>query len=174
MKTLLQKHLFAGLILGLLGLLLAPTAQAQKYRMAVGWRAGAMTNGVTLKLVPIRGFALEGTLNVYPYGPSIGGMLISTKPVLCIEALQVYAGIGGHYRWAYSNGEYWDPVNGHFIAYAPPGNRGAGVDVVAGIELKLPLLPIAINAELKPMVEWTDQGGMLYGIDPGLGIKVTF
>lgn len=174
MKSLLKKHLFTGLILGLLGLFLAPSAHAQNYRAAIGWRAGSMTNGVTLKLVPIRGLALEGTLNVYPYGPSIGGMLISTKPVLCIEALQVYAGVGGHYRWAYSDGEYIDPINGHFVAYAPPGNNGVGVDAVAGIELKLPLLPIAINAELKPMVEWTDLGGILYGLDPGLGIKLTF
>lgn len=174
MKVAIKKYLFACMMIGMLGLLLAPTAQAQKYRVAVGWRAGAMTNGVSLKVVPVRGFALEGTLNVYPYGPSIGGMLISTRSVLCIEALQVYGGIGGHYRWAYSDGEYIDPINGHFVAYAPPGTRGVGVDAVVGVELKIPLLPLAVSAELKPMFEVTDQRGMLYGLDPGVGLKLVF
>ncbi|HHG84274.1 MAG TPA: hypothetical protein ENJ82_05945 [Bacteroidetes bacterium] len=174
MKRSIKKYLFASFLIGMLGLFLAPTVQAQKYRLAVGWRAGAITNGVTVKLVPFRGLALEGTLNVYPYGPSIGGMLISTKSVLCIEALQVYTGIGGHYRWAYASGRYLDPINGEFTAIAPPGNRGAGLDVVVGVELKIPLLPIAVSAELKPMLEVTDLGGMLYGLDPGLGVKLTF
>lgn len=175
MKTAkIHKLLLASLMTMVFSLTAANFAQAQKYRFAAGWRAGSMTNGVTVKVIPVKGVALEGILNVYPYGPSIGGMIERTRPVLCIEALQVYAGVGAHYRWAYMDGEYFDPINGWFAAYAPPGTRGVGLDAVAGIELKIPLLPVAISAEVKPMIEWTDMGGVLYGLDPGLGLKVAF
>lgn len=166
--------LLSGLMIGMLAILFAPTLKAQKYRMAVGWRAGSMTNGVTLKVVPVKGIALEGTLNLYPYGPSIGGMIERHKPVLCIQALQVYMGVGGHYRWAYNNLVFADPINGIVDAPPPPGTRGIGLDAVAGIELKIPLLPIAVSVELKPMIEWTDQRAVLFGLDPGLGIKMVF
>lgn len=168
-----MKQLWTLPLLALVMLLMAGEVHAQKYTVAAGWRAGG-TNGVTLKVVPVQGIAVEGIFGVYPYGRSLTALVQSSSPVFCIRALQVYAGAGGHYRFDYRNGIYSDPINGTFEVIAPPGTRGWGLDAVAGIELKLPLLPIAVSAEVKPMVEWTNAGHWFYGLDPGLGIKLAF
>ncbi|MEM7040703.1 MAG: hypothetical protein AAF570_27325 [Bacteroidota bacterium] len=169
----IKNTLLAGMMV-MLSFLIAEPVQAQKYTVAAGWRAGAMTNGITLKVVPIKGIAVEGTLGMYPYGTSVGGLIMKSNPILCIRALQVYYGVGGHYRFNYQDMVFSDPINGTVDAPAPPGTRGVGVDAVAGIELKIPLLPIAVSAEVKPMIEWTDHRAYFYGLDPGLGIKVVF
>lgn len=160
-------------ILALIIMMAPDHADAQKYRIAAGWRAGG-TNGITMKLVPVKGLAIEGIYGIYPYGQSLTGMIESHRPILCIQALQLYTGIGGHYRFNYMSGRFSDPINGTFEVDAPPGTRGWGLDAVAGIELKLPILPIAISAEVKPMIEWTNAGAYFWGIDPGLGLKVAF
>jgi hypothetical protein len=174
MKKNAQKYMLASLMLGLMILFAAQEVQAQKYRVGVGWRAGAMNNGVTLKVIPVRGIAVEGLLNLYPYGSSIGATVQSTHPVFCIEALQIYGGVGAHYRWNYFSGDYYDPINGYFSVVPPAGSRGVGLNAVGGVELKIPLLPIAINAEVRPTVEFTNFGNVLYGLDPGVGIKLVF
>lgn len=148
-------------------------AHAQKYKFAAGWRAGG-TNGITLKVVPVQGLAIEGIYGIYPYGESITGLIESHSPIFCIRALQMYGGLGAHYRFNYMDGRFSDPINGTFEVFAPPGTRGWGLDAVAGVELKLPLLPIAISAEVKPMVEWTNAGAFFYSLDPGLGLKIAF
>lgn len=160
-------------VLMLLAVMMTESVQAQKYTVAVGWRAGG-TNGISLKLVPVKGIALEGIYGIYPYGESITGMLESHSPIFCIRALQVYVGAGAHYRFNYRSGIFSDPVNGTIAVNPPPGTKGWGLDAVAGIELKLPFLPLALSAELKPMIEWTDAGGRLMGMDPGLGVKIVF
>lgn len=162
------------LLLGMMLIFGANKVQAQKYTIAAGWRAGGGPNGITLKLVPVKGFAIEGIYGIYPFGESVTVMLERSRPILCIQALQVYTGIGGHRRFNYQSGLYTDPINGTFEAIAPPGTNGWGIDAVAGIELKIPLLPVAVSAEVKPMVEWTNAGAMLYSLDPALGLKVVF
>lgn len=155
-------------------LMLTPNeVDAQKYRIAAGWRAGG-TNGITLKVVPVQGFAIEGIYGIYPYGQSLTGMIESHSPILCIRALQMYAGVGAHYRFNYMDGTFSDPINGTFEVNAPPGTKGWGLDAVAGVELKLPLLPIAVSAEVKPMIEWTNAGASFWGLDPALGLKLAF
>lgn len=172
MKRKMKKLWMLPLVL-LMVICCAQESQAQKYTIAAGWRAGG-SNGVTVKVVPIKGIAIEGIYGVYPYGRAITALVESHSPVFCIRALQVYAGAGAHYRLDYRDGRYTDPINGTFEVIAPAGTRGWGLDAVAGIELKLPLLPIAVSAEVKPMVEWSNAGAMFYGLDPGIGIKVAF
>ena len=162
------------LLLGMMMLFGANEIKAQKYTIAAGWRAGGGPNGVTLKVVPVKGFAIEGIYGIYPFGESLTVMLERSRPVLCIQALQVYTGIGAHRRFNYRSGIYSDPINGTFEAIAPPGTHGWGIDAIAGIELKIPLLPVAVSAEVKPMVEWNNAGNILYGLDPALGLKVAF
>ncbi|MEM0996309.1 MAG: hypothetical protein AAGN35_04480 [Bacteroidota bacterium] len=174
MKFNIRKYSLALLAFVFLSLLIFQTANAQNYRVAIGWRAGSMTNGIALKVIPKQGLAIEGTLNLYPYGSAIGATVQSSHSLFCIRALQIYGGVGAHYRWNYFAGEFYDPINGNFAVVPPPGNRGVGLDAVAGVELKIPLLPIAISAEVKPNVEFTDLGNVFYGLDPGVGIKVAF
>ena len=167
------KLLVLPLLLGAF-LFISETAQAQNYRFAAGWRAGTTTNGISVKLVPIQGLALEGIYGVYPYGQSITGLIESHSCVFGWRRLQMYAGAGAHYRFNYMDGVFTDPINGTFEVIAPPGTRGWGLDAILGIELKLPLLPVAISADVKPMVEWTDFGARFMAFDPGVGIKVAF
>lgn len=162
------------LILGMLMILGSTGLLAQKYTIAAGWRAGQGPNGIAVKIVPVKGFAIEGTYGIYPFGESATITLQRSRPILCIRRLQFYTGVGAHRRFNYRSGRYTDPINGTFEAIAPPGNTGWGLDAVAGIELKLPIFPILLNAEIKPMVEWSDQGSMLYGLEPAIGIKVAF
>ncbi len=170
----LKKFSILPLLFGLMIILGANELHAQKYKVAAGWRAGGGPNGITLKLVPVKGFAIEGIYGVYPFGESVTVMLQRSRPIFCIQALQLYTGVGAHRRFNYRSGLYSDPINGTFEAIAPPGSSGWGVDAVAGIELKIPLLPIAVSAEVKPMVEWTNAGAIMYGLDPALGLKLAF
>lgn len=158
------------MITALLTVLSVQQAAAQKYTLAVGWRAG-FTTGVTAKVVPIDGIAVEGILGLYPMGTSIGGLIEKHSPLFCIKALQTYIGVGAHYRFAYDGGLF---PNETFGIVPPPGTRGWGLDAVAGIELKIPLLPIAISAEVKPMVEFTDARAVMYSLDPAFGVKLAF
>lgn len=174
MKVKIRKYILAAFAFSLLSIVMVQEASAQKYRVAAGWRAGTMSNGVTLKIIPVRGIAVEGMLNLYPYGPSVGMTVQSTHPVFCIEALQLYGGVGAHYRFGYYSGDYYDPLNGFYTVIPPAGTRGVGLDAIAGVELKLPLLPIAISAEVKPNIEFTNFGNVFYGLDPGVGIKIAF
>ena len=168
MKLLLLPLLFGA------AMLLSQTAQAQKYTIAAGWRSGWTTNGISAKLVPVKGVAIEGIYGLYPYGQSITGLVESHSCVFGMRALQMYAGAGAHYRFNYMDGVYTDPFNGTFEVNAPPGTRGWGLDAVLGIEWKLPILPIAVSAEVKPMVEWANSGASFTSLDPGVGIKLAF
>jgi len=167
------KLLLLPLLLGAF-LFLSETVHAQKYTIAAGWRAGSATNGIAVKLVPIEGLAIEGIYGFYPFGQSITGLIESHHSVFGIRRLQVYAGAGAHYRMNYMDGVFTDPINGTFEAISPPGTRGWGLDGIVGIELKLPILPVVISADVKPMIEWTNFGGSLRSLDPGVGLKVAF
>ena len=92
------------LLLGMMLIFGAQELQAQKYKVAAGWRAGGGPNGVTLKVVPVKGFAIEGTYGIYPFGESLTVMFQRSRPIFCIQALQVYTGIGGHRRFNYRSG----------------------------------------------------------------------
>lgn len=171
MKSIRKQLLTLTALLALI--LLATPSQAQKYRAAVGWRAGVMTNGVSLKIKAHEGSVVEGILSMYPTGTSLT-LLGEKHTPLIFRNLQLYAGMGLHWRFNYQNFEIYDPFFGTYYDVAPPGDYGAGLDAILGIELKFPVLPIAISADIKPMIEISNQGSVIYGWDPGIGLKLTF
>lgn len=165
--------LLAFMMLFSLGLM--TTASAQKYTVAAGWRFSGVTNGLDVKVVPVDGFAVEGILGFHPVGNS-ATILLEKNRCLIFKSLQLYTGAGVHTRWNTQDGIYvGGPLSGTVIdATRPIANVGLGVDVIGGIEWKLPILPVAISADVKPMVELTPGGSVMYGLDPGFGAKIVF
>lgn len=150
-------------------------ASAQKYTVAAGWRFSGVTRGIDVKVVPVDGFAVEGIVGFHPVGNS-ATLLLEKNRCLIFKSLQLYTGIGGHARWNVADGIYvGGPLSGtrEFVT-DPVANVGIGLDVIGGIEWKLPLLPAAISADVKPMVELTPNGSIMYGLDPGVGLKIVF
>ena len=84
-----KKNIVFPFLLGLMLWLGSGDLLAQKYRVAAGWRAGGGPNGISLKIVPVRGFAMEGIFGIYPLGESatlllqqdhLGGNFQSPRP----------------------------------------------------------------------------------------------
>ena len=154
---------------------LMTTASAQKYTVAAGWRFSGVTNGLDVKVVPRDGMAIEGIVGFHPVGNS-ATLLVEKNRCLIFKSLQLYTGVGAHTRWNVQDGIYvGGPFSGTIVnATESVAPVGLGVDVIGGVEWKLPLLPVAISADVKPMVELTPGGDVMYGLDPGFGAKIVF
>lgn len=116
--------------------LLAPAAQAQKYRTAVGARLGAGNYGLTvqqkiLDKVTLEGLGIVGTREV-------SGTVLAERhfPILG-PSLNYYVGAGGHL------GNHKD--DGAF----------GGFDGIIGAEYKIAFVPIVISFDFKPSVEFS-------------------
>ena len=153
-------------------LLSASSLSAQNYRFAAGWRFGG-TSGVDVKIIPVEGFGIEGIVGLDQRGTSATLLLERHVPFFCIRAIQLYGGVGGHYRFSYGTGRF----NGPFGAEPMPedgSTYGYGVDVIAGVELKVPIIPAALSFDVKPNLEFSNTGTMMMSVDPAFGLKVAF
>ena len=155
-------------------LLLTSDIHAQAYKLGVGWRFGTSVSGVSVRVAPVKGLAFEGILGLFPNGTTATFLIERQQPVIW-RFLQVYGGGGAHARFHYRN----ENVTGRLAFQIPLSverapSIGIGIDVVAGLELKIPLVPIAINAEIKPSMEFTPAGNLDFALDPAVGVKMTF
>ncbi|GAB5539761.1 MAG: hypothetical protein Salg2KO_18640 [Salibacteraceae bacterium] len=146
---------------------LTPPKESSTYSTAIGVRAGG-TSGITIKHFITSSSALEGIISFGPHWMSVHGLYEFYTPAFNAPGLNWYYGGGGHFG-IQSERFYWPEDKG------PKGDRiGLGVDGIVGLEYKIPPIPIAISIDVKPMLgAWTD-GGIRWGIDPGLGVKLAF
>lgn len=155
--------------------ILIPIFASAQYKFAVGLRSGG-TSGITLKVNTSELTALEGIIGFWNDGLSITGLWEKHPSAFNVEGLHWYYGAGGHiafYEADYRNERgpaWWDDDRNDF----DDGDVGIGLDVIGGIEYKIPPIPFAISFDLKPFIELNTNGGTYFSFDPGIGLKLAF
>ena len=120
-------------------------AAAQKYRTAAGVRIGRDDFGLTVQQKIKKNTTLEGIGLVGGREVSATGLVEQHFPVIG-PGFNLYLGAGAHVGHLKDHGGFY------------------GADVLAGAEMKLPLVPLVISLDLKPAFhvnheEWADVGG---------------
>lgn len=161
--------------IGCIGLSSLPEAKAQlainttTYHNAIGLRAGP-TSGLTFKHMMGRN-AFEGIVGIWPAGFCVTG-LYEINASTGVPGLNWYYGGGAHL--AFQPNTYYYTRDGYYYYRNRDKGVGLGIDGVIGIEYKIKPIPFALSLDLKPMLEVNTNGGVFTGLDPGLGLKVTF
>lgn len=119
--------------------------QAQKYRTAAGIRIGRNDFGLTAQQKVLKQTTLEGIVSFSGREVSATGLIEQHFPVLG-KGFNVYLGAGAHVGHLKDNGAFY------------------GGDLLAGAELKVPIIPFVISLDLKPAFhlnheEWGGVGG---------------
>ena len=160
------------IVLVTLMFLFSGMAMAQ-YDYAIGIRSGG-TSGLTLKK-NYGPTAIEGIIGFWHDGFSVTGLWEKNRMAFNEPGLNWVYGVGGHIAI------YGDDFDGHSgpAWYDHPhdlddGGLGLGIDGIVGLEYKIPEAPIAFGINFKPFLEVVTEGGVLFSIDPGIGIKVAF
>lgn len=148
-------------------------ASAAQYNFGIGVRTGG-TTGISLKKNFNR-FAVKGLVGFWNDGISVTGLLEKKVMAFDVPNLNWYYGWGGHVS---VYGEDFDSKKGPAWFNHPnatgKGDLGFGLDGLAGMEYALEKVPFAFNIEIKPYVEVITNGGFLFWIDPGIGLKFIF
>lgn len=139
------------------------------YSNAIGLRAGP-TSGLTFKHM-MGSSAFEGIVGIWPAGFSFTG-LYEMNASTGVPGLNWYYGGGAHIAVQPNN--YYYVRDGYYYYRYRDRGVGLGIDGVIGIEYKIKPIPFALSFDLKPMLEVNTNGGVFTGLDPGLGLKVTF
>jgi outer membrane protein W len=155
------------------------TAQAQaintpNYNTAIGVRVGP-TGGLTVKHFFATNQAFEGILGVWPNAFSVTGLYEKHVPAASLSGFRWYYGAGLHFTSYANRAYYYREGNPHYYRYRYiDAGAAIGVDGILGIEYKIPPIPFAISMDLKPYIEFHNNGNIYSALDPSLGIKFTF
>jgi len=114
---------------------LAPTAAAQKYRTAAGFRSGGDDYGLTVQQLVLPKTTVEGLAMFAPRERS-GTVMIERHFGILGPSLNYYFGAGGHYGQHKENGQFW------------------GIDGLVGAEYKIAFLRLVVSLDFKPTIEF--------------------
>ena len=128
-------------------------ASAQEYNHAAGVRIGASSGAFTYKQ-PLDANAIEAMLWVnWNSGFSLAGLYEWSMPVIT-NGFNLYYGAGAHL--------------GVFSQ-----KFALGLDVILGLEYKIPSVPFAVSFDYKPSISLLPSAGVDF-VDFAIGIKFTF
>jgi len=147
-----------------------PPAPNTLYITEIGIRAGE-TSGLTLKQFIGQTTALEGIIGMSNDGLSLTGLYERYAPSGA-PGLNWYYGVGAHI--AFETGPSYDTRYGYYDYDYINAGVGLGVDIIFGIEYKIPPIPVALSLDVKPLAEINTNGGVYVALDPGIGIKIIF
>lgn len=159
----------------LLALLVASIMNGQNsssgYSNAFGIRAG-LTSGLTYKHQFGGGNALEVIVQTAPGLTALYEKHFATNA----QGLNWYAGGGAHITTRKSKQYVFVESKDRYYYYHKTYYYGtaAGLDLIAGLEYKVPSVPLAFSFDVKPMIEFYDDSRAYMYIDPSLGIKFAF
>ncbi len=125
-------------------------ALAQQYISAVGIRATRTQFGVTLQQRVLPQSTVEAQLQFGLGKIVLGGLFEIHKPLLS-KGFNYYIGGGYHVGRDLNDGAF------------------SGPDLIAGLELKIPALPLQLSADVKPTFNLN--GGRWFGIETGLAVR---
>jgi hypothetical protein len=147
-------------------------SDSYEYKNAVGLRIGS-TSGLTYKHRFDDRNALELILGTFPYSYGLTGLYERYIPTKT-EGLYLYAGGGMHFGRSYKRawGYYYNEryYQNRYYVDGPV----VGIDLIGGIEYKIPSVPLSLSFDLKPYAEFFRGYGPYYNLDPGLGVKFSF
>ena len=142
-------------------------ATGSSYKTAIGIRAGDLS-GLSLRINNKSASSVEILAGFWSNWINITGLYEINAQAFSVEGMRWYYGGGGHA--GLSTGSYYK----HGRYFTRGEDFTFGLDGIRGLEYKIPSVPIAISADLKPLIEIYRNGDVYMGIDPGLGIKFTF
>lgn len=123
------------------------SVQAQKYRTAAGIRIGRNDFGLTAQQKLFKQTTLEGIAAFGGREVSATGLIEQHFPVLG-KGFNVYLGAGAHIGHLKDHGGFY------------------GADLLAGAELKVPIVPFVVSIDLKPAfhINHEEWGGIAGGL----------
>ncbi len=142
-------------------------APANDYTVAAGIRTGG-TSGLTLTVNKGKSSGVEFIAGIWNNWVSLTGLYEMRTVAFNTPSLKWYYGLGGHV--AFSTGTYFEQGR----KYNGGGDYAFGIDLTAGIEYKIPEVPIAVGFGFKPLTEVYKDGSLYFGLDPGVTVKFTF
>ncbi len=172
--TFLKTILAAALICFLSGTSLAQQKSANEgadYSNAIGVRFGG-TSGVDFKHKFDSRNSMEVIVGAFRNAYGVTG-LYERNVLTQVTGLNLYFGLGGHIARTYSRRiAYYGNDRYYYTTYS--NGVIIGVDGVAGIEYKIPKVPLLLSLDIKPFVEFYRGYGSYLDLDPGIGIRFTF
>lgn len=146
------------------------------YTTAIGLRGGDL-GGLTIKHFTSEERAIEAIVGIGFRDPRLFSLTVLLErhtPAFNVSGMRWYYGGGGHVALVGSRSGYIRrPWFGERYYYEG-GAFGLGIDGIVGLEYKIPPIPFAISIDIKPYIEVFSPGGVIWSLDPALGIKVTF
>jgi hypothetical protein len=156
-------------LVAIVALITTSALNAQSYTNAVGLRAGG-TTGLTYKHRFGESNALEVILQFNPGVTALYEKYYPTKT----NGLEWYIGAGAHFS-QYRAVKYYTVYRGDRYYYKTQYYGAAfGIDAIAGLEYKIPDVPLSFSLDVKPNVEFSGNDNVFMYLDPGLGIKLAF
>lgn len=139
------------------------------YNVGIGLRAGE-TSGATVKIFCTETVAIEAIIGYW--NRQVAGTVLLEKHFEPFRVRGLCPYFGGGFHVAGATGyNRWYHLGRKSYEYRNEGT-GFGLDAIAGIEFKFPVLPVAINFDIKPFMEVSSEGGVWIALDPGVGIKL--
>lgn len=133
---------------------ISTSASAQLYKWSVGIRAGGDMSGLVGKYQMNPKSAIEAMFSIpYKNGAVLTGLYEYNLPVI-VDKVDAYFGGGAH-------------IGGYSHKFV------FGLDVIAGLEYKVPNVPFAISLDYKPALNIIGHSGF-YWSSIGLGLKFAF
>jgi hypothetical protein len=168
----MKKLITIGYLFSVLLLCFTSNTACAQYRTAIGLRIGG-TSGITVKHQIMDKLYGEAILGSFDNGFSLTGLLEKNTPILDAEGLYFYYGGGAHIA-VYNGREIYYSRFGREVKYRENNDAAFGINVIAGLEYKLPEnIPIAISMDLKPFIEIGSGGYVAFAPDPSIGLKFT-
>ncbi|MBF9143683.1 hypothetical protein [Hymenobacter properus] len=132
---LLPLPFFLRIACGLLLVVSAQPAAAQKYRTAAGLRSGGGSYGLTVQQLVLPKTTLEG-LGMLAERERSATLLAERHFGILGPSLNYYFGAGGHFGTHKDDGNFW------------------GFDGMIGAEYKIPFARIVLSFDFKPTIEF--------------------
>jgi hypothetical protein len=142
------------------------------YTNAIGLRAGE-NSGITFKKLRPDLTGFEIILSAWPNDFAVFALYEKHFNIESAEGLRYYFGVGGHLSFNTWSRVYVDR-DGRTWWYKDRTGVGAGIDGIAGLEYKIPPLPLLVSLDLKPYIELNTDGRVYVSPDPGISLRLTF
>ena len=137
--------------------LLYQPVRAQEYGTAIGVRLGSLTAGFNVKSFLNTSGAIEGIVGIGHHSVTITGLYEKHHPIHSAEGLNWYVGAGGHVGFFNHHGTYlrYKYKDEKYYVYHEDDNAVVpGVDLIIGLEWKIPRAPLTLGIDLKPQIDF--------------------
>lgn len=162
----MKQRLFLAVLFSVLFL---SNVKAQDYTAGIGLRFGGYENGITGKYFVDESTAYEGILAFRSGGVVLTGFYEKHAPLLEVEDLKWYFGLGAHIGGI--NGERYRRYTGNDDKVYNSGLL-IGADAVIGLEWLIPNAPLSLGADLHPRLELAK--GPFLDLEPAITIRYIF